>query len=335
MIDLFSGIGGFSIAGHWAGFQTIAFSEIDPFCCRVIAHHFPGIPNLGDIRTADFSVYGDRVDLITGGVPCQPASVAGKRKSSNDARWLWPDFLAVVRAVRPRWIVAENVPGIVGLKPHGLDWILSELEDSGYQCLPILMGADDVGAPHRRKRMWIVGRRMANPESKGLASFTRPSDNGRQRIQDGRSTSLSASGESPGMDLSPRGQDHERGTGSMAAAQGCRESSNAAARDAGEVLGDSQCGRRAGVSRRRSGQITSDGRSWIAQSRLGLATHDVPGRLARYPARPGEAQNEWEAPRVAKGVKERSAKLKALGNSIVPECAFHILKAIAALGAAE
>jgi DNA (cytosine-5)-methyltransferase 1 len=160
-LDLCSGIGAFSIAAEAAGWRTVAFSEIEPFPSAVLRHHWPDVPNLGDMRRIDGRDVVERfgpIELLTGGVPCQPASVAGKRRGSADERWLWPDFLRIVGEVAPRWIVAENPTGIVTLEPHGLDWISDGLEAAGYEVCPVVVGACHVGAPHRRLRAWIVGK---------------------------------------------------------------------------------------------------------------------------------------------------------------------------------
>lgn len=159
LLDIFSGIGGMSLGLERAGFRTIAFCELDPYCREVLAHHWPGVPIHDDVRTLRGADVGP-VDLVAGGFPCQPVSLAGKRKGAEDARWLWPEMLRIVSELRPRWVLAENVPG---LRTLGADRVLADLEAEGYACWPLVVGADDVGAPHRRKRVWIVARRMGDP----------------------------------------------------------------------------------------------------------------------------------------------------------------------------
>lgn len=156
-LDLFSGVAGFALAAQWAGFRTVAFSEIDPYCCRLLAKRFPDVPNLGDIRCADVSPYVGRVDLLTAGVPCQPASVAGKRLGKSDDRWLWPAALAVLGAVRPTFAVLENPCGILALESGVVfEQLLSAMEAHGYSVQPIGIPACAVDAWHPRKRIWIV-----------------------------------------------------------------------------------------------------------------------------------------------------------------------------------
>jgi len=152
-LDLFSGIGGFALAARWNGLETIGFSEIDPYCCRVLAKHWPAVPNFGDVRT----VHAVQCDLLTGGPPCQPASCAGKRRGAADDRWLWPQTLAVVDRCRPAWCLFENPPGILSLGA-GVEFerVLAALESFGYSVQPLVIPACSVDAPHRRDRVWIV-----------------------------------------------------------------------------------------------------------------------------------------------------------------------------------
>lgn len=148
-LDLFSGIGGFALAAKWAGIETVAFCEIDAFCQKVLAKNFPNIAVHDDIKT--FS-HTDKVDLLTAGFPCQPFSVAGKKKGKSDDRYLWPEVIRVIREVKPTWCILENVPGII---PH-LDTILEDLEKEGYTWQAFLIPAVAVGAPHKRERLWII-----------------------------------------------------------------------------------------------------------------------------------------------------------------------------------
>lgn len=148
-LDLFSGIGGFALAARWTGWNTIALSEIEPYACKTLARNFPGVPNLGDIR----NVRNIRADLITGGFPCQPYSVTGKRTGNADHRALWPEMLRVIRESKPSWVLGENVSGIVSME---LDKICADLEAEGYEVQPLLIPACAADAPHERMRCWIL-----------------------------------------------------------------------------------------------------------------------------------------------------------------------------------
>ena len=158
--SLFSGIGGFDLAAAWAGWTNVFNCEIDPFCRRVLKYHFPESEQYGDIETTDFAVWRDRVDVLTGGFPCQPFSVAGKRKGTADDRYLWPAMLGVVRTVRPRWVVGENVLGIVNWSQGMVfEQVCADLEAAGYEVQAYLIPAAGVGAPHLRYRTWFVAHR--------------------------------------------------------------------------------------------------------------------------------------------------------------------------------
>lgn len=159
--DLFSGIGGFSLAARWMGWRTAWFSEVEPFACRVLAHHWPGVPNLGDIRHIDFTSVPS-VDILVGGFPCQDISHAGKKEGITGSRSkLWKEYARAIRELRPRYIVVENVAALVN---RGLDVVLGDLAESGYDAEWRVYGANHVGAPQRRSRCWILG--YPNSESK-------------------------------------------------------------------------------------------------------------------------------------------------------------------------
>lgn len=156
-IELFAGIGGFGLAGHWAGIETVCQVEIDKFCQKVLAKNFPNARRHDDIHTFDGAEYAGTVDIISGGFPCQPFSIAGQRKGNEDDRALWPQMLRVIREVRPRWVVGENVAGLLTMDDGKVfDEILTSLENEGYKTQAFVIPACAVGAPHRRDRVWIV-----------------------------------------------------------------------------------------------------------------------------------------------------------------------------------
>jgi len=163
--SLFAGIGGFDLGLERAGFDIAWHCEIEPFAAAVLAKHWPHVPNHGDVR----SVRGNRVepvDLICGGFPCQDISVAGKGAGIDGERsGLWSEYARLVRECRPRWVVAENVPA---LRTRGYDRVHDDLEAAGYAVWPLVVGADDVGAPHRRKRVWIVAHADAQRREQHL-----------------------------------------------------------------------------------------------------------------------------------------------------------------------
>ena len=164
VLDLFSGIGGFSLALESTGhFQTIGFVENDEYCQAVLQYHFPEVPILGDIKNVTKETVPTRPDVICGGFPCQPFSVAGDQRAKDDPRHLWPEMLRIIKEQKPTWVVGENVSGLVKL---GLDEILDEMEDQGYSTRTFNIPAFSVGAPHQRQRLWIIGH-LGDPEHNG------------------------------------------------------------------------------------------------------------------------------------------------------------------------
>lgn len=127
--SLFSGIGGFDLAAQWTGWENVFQCEIDNYCQKILTKNFPNVKRFGDIKEFDGTQYTNRIDILSGGFPCQPFSVAGQRKGKEDARHLWPEMFRVIKEIRPTWIVGENVTGIIGL---ALEQVLSDLESSGY-----------------------------------------------------------------------------------------------------------------------------------------------------------------------------------------------------------
>ena len=159
-IGLFEGIGGFSLAARWMGWQTVAWCEWDEFCQKILKHHFPEAEQHGDVTTTDFTRYAGQIDILTGGFPCQPYSSAGKRLGKEDDRHLWPEMIRAIREIQPSWVVGENVRGLTNWN-GGLvfDEVQAELENEGYEVTPYLLPACAVNAPHRRDRIWFIAYR--------------------------------------------------------------------------------------------------------------------------------------------------------------------------------
>jgi DNA (cytosine-5)-methyltransferase 1 len=154
--SLFSGIGGIDLGLDRAGMVCRWQVEIDPFCRRVLAKHWPDVPKFGDIRELTGGEL-ERVDLIAGGFPCQPHSLAGKRQASADERDLWGEFARIIRRVKPRWVLAENVPGLLSSESgRFFGRVLGDLAEAGYDAEWSCIPAAAVGAPHIRDRVWIL-----------------------------------------------------------------------------------------------------------------------------------------------------------------------------------
>ena len=184
--SLFSGFDAPSVAASWMGWENAFHCEINPFCNEILKYWFPDSEHYEDITKTDFSQWKGRIDVLTGGFPCQPFSLAGQRKGADDNRYLWPHMLRAIREIRPTWVIGENVAGILTMVQPGeetevgsqtslfgednrkrillrqeyvVETICKDLEREGYSVQPLLIPACAVGAPHRRDRVWIVAHR--------------------------------------------------------------------------------------------------------------------------------------------------------------------------------
>lgn len=187
VLDLFSGIGGFSLGLERCGMRTVAFCEIDPFCREWLAQQWPGVPVFPDVRELDGRAVG-HVDIVCGGFPCQDVSAAGNQRGlAGERSGLWFEMCRIVCEVRPAWVIVENV---TALRTNGADQVLGDLENAGYAGWPFVVGADDIGAPHRRKRVWIIARTMADADRWRREGFGLADDGGLRSapgdISDGR-----------------------------------------------------------------------------------------------------------------------------------------------------
>lgn len=306
--SLFSGIGGIDLAAHWAGMETVVFCEREPFPQRVLRKHWPDVPIIDDVH--DFTrkeleqrgIIGQNrtIDLISAGYPCQPFSQAGKRRGAEDDRHLWPEVARIISEIRPRWFVGENVAGHITL---GLDDVLADLESLDYTAQAFVLPACAVEASHRRDRVFIVA--YANSE----------------RFKEG--CELQSTGNKEWIGGSSETLANSSCTG--------REERNAA------TITD-QPGYGAGcVDARRSNRTTRPGLGGVLNGLSdwldgrGLNPLDALAEfIASYPqpALMGQPQYNWEPPRVATGIKNRAARLKALGNAVDPLQIYPIMCAI-------
>jgi DNA-cytosine methyltransferase len=192
--SLFSGIGGFDLAAREVGWNNVFQCEIDPFCQSVLKYYFPKTVLYEDIKRTDFTSWKGKIDVLTGGFPCQPFSVAGQRKGADDNRYLWPEMLRVIRETRPLWVIGENVAGITNMVQPGsetdvetksdqdeenyketileqeyiINTICDDLEREGYSVQPIIVPACGVGAPHKRYRIWFIASDCSDARVEGL-----------------------------------------------------------------------------------------------------------------------------------------------------------------------
>ena len=186
-IGLFEGIGGFSFAAKLAGWETLATCEINPFGQHILKHYWPGAYHHGDIKTLTYDTINAELSsrygtdwrkepvIITGGFPCQPYSLAGKRLGKEDDRHLWPEMLRVIREISPEWVVGENVFGLVNWD-GGLvfDEVQSDLEAAGYEVQPFILPACGVNAPHKRERVWFVAHSTRNGSNRTSNGASEP-----------------------------------------------------------------------------------------------------------------------------------------------------------------
>jgi DNA (cytosine-5)-methyltransferase 1 len=307
-LDLFSGIGGFALAAKWNGFRTVGFCDNEPYAQAVLKKHWPDVPVQGDIREVRGDLYAG-VTLLTGGFPCQPFSVAGKQRGKGDDRYLWPEMLRVIREARPTWIVGENVAGIVNM---ALDQVHTDLEAEGYEVESIIIPACAVDAPHRRDRVWIVGHAKFN----GLA----PTKEGRGLLNQSKES---------GGQIEKR---QPSGAGGASA-----DVADANSGQLGQCEPESQPIQMFGEGGERVGAVADS----IIQRRCGRDSEREDAKDAwQSPGNPWNHAGgmatwlpEPNVGRVAHGVPNRVAKLRGLGNAIVPQVAAKIIRYIAQLEA--
>ena len=299
MLDLFAGIGGFSYAGEKlvGGYETVAFCEYDEHAQKVLRKHWPDTEIIGDIRELanDAERFRGSVDIVCGGYPCQPFSLAGVRRGDQDDRHLWPEMLKVIEAVRPRWIIGENVAGHITM---GLDTVLSDLESAGYSSRCYVIPAVAADAPHRRDRCFVV----AHTDNAGQPASARTrQDNRNQSWDDTRRRSADV-GDTDSSNLAGvvSGKS-EQGEGWKGLAPGCQDVADANSQR--RCSGDTQWqdAEAVGQSSRHQRQYAGGMEAWLPEPGVGRVADGVPGRVHR---------------------------LKQLGNSIVPQVAARILYSI-------
>ena len=313
MLDLFSGIGGFSYAGEKlvGGYETVAFCEYDKHAQKVLRKHWPDTEIIDDVRELanDAERFRGSVDIICGGYPCQPFSAAGKRRGDKDDRHLWPEMLRIIQAVRPTWVCGENVAGHISM---GLDEVLSDLEAEGYQARCFVIPAVAADARHRRDRCWVVGY------SEHDGSFA-SGDIGRVQRELNRQTQEveQSAGSSSGAEAVGNAEDVRRNIRQDTEREGSKDQQD---KSQSGVRGKS-------VGSDKDVPNTDSKRSQgVGQKRDNEGSAGLCGGEARW------EKSFWEPEpavgRVANGVPGRVHRLKQLGNSIVPQVAARILWAI-------
>ncbi len=366
ILDLFSGIGGFSLGLERTGhFETTAFCEIDKFCKLILDKHWKGTKiydNVKEITKERLEADGIQFpDIITGGFPCQSFSVAGKQKGTSDSRYLWPEMFRIIKIFKPRYVIGENVRGIVNIE-NGMvfETVCSNLEDEGYEVQPFLIPAASVGAPHRRERVWFIAS-LVNTEHNGLStskiegSSAASSDNnekGQNETSEFKGTGGSrdsenvANTESKGLQgrtisstiksEEPRvsntwSESDDRRTEDVANTTESRSSSESIGDigSVGEEIKREEEGRNQS-SVRTSTRSTERTRKDVANTSSGRSS--LQEREIQTGRNSSQHQSWWHVEpnvgRVAHGVSGRVHRLKGLGNSIVPQIVEEIGRAI-------
>ena len=352
--SLFAGIGGLDLGLERAGMQVKWQVENNPYCIRVLAKHWPSVKRYGDIKQIKWSEV-EPVDLICGGFPCQPVSVAGARKGDKDERWLWLEFLRAIREVRPRYALVENVPGLLSTDDGRLAReVFGDLAEIGYDAEWNIVSATDVGAPHLRKRIFIVAY-SSESRTRLEVSGNRRQERIAPRIfkramvrQEYREIGSEGIVASHSMENSrclvgeARAEIEGIISGFIGEGDSCSESAGSSET---QSLADSE-GRRSQTRSVKSGKASQDGgldvvgygedvpdpdntkdtacgngfdgeRSEIDQERTGFAF----GRSVRYSGFEQQWAVEPDVGRVADGVSHRVDRLRCIGNAVVPQVA--------------
>lgn len=363
-LDLFSGIGGFALACEWAGIETIGFVEIDKFCQKVLRKHWPNVPIVEDIHdiekikqvvtnaksrtNREYKTESERwsdnsgciqryrefnsgisigtVDLITGGFPCQPFSVAGKQRGKEDDRYLWPAMLNVIQKLKPTWVIGENVAGIVNM---ALDTVLSDLADAGYEVQPFVIPACAVNAPHRRDRVWIIANAKHNgrdrAKEQGKHNKIQPKEQTGQKLcnmqfkgtdslwNDERKNEITPDSNRTGNGTPTGGTDGNRQTE-------IKESELPQPEYIGQ---DSHASNTINKGLQGGERAESHGQQRTPTLRSITQCNSIPDWSENW------YEVATEFCRVAYGIPDRVDRLKSLGNAIVPQVVYQILKGIA------
>ena len=315
-LDLFSGIGGFSLGLEATGeFETVAFCDYEPFCQKVLRKHWEEVPIYGDIKELTYEKLRadgiDKIDIITGGYPCQPFSVAGNKKGEQDPRHLWPEYFRLVKECRPTWVIGENVGGHIKL---GLDTVLKDLESEGYSTRTFSISAASIGANHKRERVWIVAHstthRSFNESKRNFGSLgeeSKEKERGRDQSTIRTETCDSEMANSSSERLERHRREYE-----------LREDSEEGkvSRSSEDVANSERIGQQGSRKPIGSGNTETD-----SNGKTSGFNHGSEGEEGWWDVEPNVG-------RVAHGISNRVDRLKSLGNSLIPQIPYYIGQSI-------
>lgn len=334
--SLFSGIGGFDLAAQWMGWENVFQVEIDGYCQRVLQKNFPNVKRYGDIREFDGTQYKGQVDIISGGFPCQPFSVAGKRKGTEDERALWPQMLRTIREVQPSYVVAENVSGLLTIS-GGLvfEQVCADLESEGYEVQPVIIPAASKNALHKRERIWFVAHSSKLRCDTGWTQqpLSRVGANGKERFF--ADSDRFGNNRTKGTTSDIRQQQDTQQAGSGRAVQTDRLSDERTfthTKSTGLYERPEIDGRKEHEQKGRGiWNHTSTSSKWITSNseRERLQEQWDSGEFRSNPTVPSTRGRVEPGFRGGiNGFSSRVDRIKGLGNAIVPQIAFEIFKAI-------
>ena len=307
--SLFSGIGGFDLAAEWMGWNNVFHCEWNEFGQKILKHYWPNAISYGDITKTDFTIHRGNIDILTGGFPCQPYSMAGKRKGKEDERHLWPEMLRAIREIQPIYIVGENVPGLLNWN-GGLVFneVQVDLENEGYEVQPVILPACGKNAPHRRERVWFVAYSKSDRNRGGLCRLEETNDSKRKSEKHGENN----------VQFRNNGEKWDV-TNSRLQRQTKRQE---------QPMGiDELCEERTFTNSNASGEWWN---KWKSESKGNL--------WEQFPTQSPICSGDDGLPSKLDGItfpKWKSESVKAYGNAIVPQVAHEIFKAISKAGSAR